>query len=152
MDGWDTVFAKLLFREGKFYLCILPLCIVSPLVFLALNTQSGHCVGDRLVVDSCLASGICLWRLAAISTWYAAVVVSICLGCVYLLTYPSQIMRRLFCSNEFWYLWRWFVARWCDCCTCCVGYWSLWGDGVLNSNILLDWWPLLKLGFESFVR
>ena len=87
-DGWGTVFTRLLLREVDFYLCILPVCFFSPLVFLALNTQSGHCVGDndRLVDVSCLALGICFWRFAAISTWYAAVVVSIRLGCVYLLT------------------------------------------------------------------
>jgi hypothetical protein len=49
--------------------------MVSPLVFLALDTQSGHCVGDddRLVVVGCLALGICLWHFAAISTWNAAI-------------------------------------------------------------------------------
>jgi hypothetical protein len=32
----------------------------------------------------------------AISTWYAAIVVSIRLGCVYLFTYPSRMTSRLF--------------------------------------------------------
>ena len=39
----------------------------------------------------------------AISTWYAAVVVSIGLGFVYLVKYPSRMIRRLFCKTEFWY-------------------------------------------------
>ena len=94
------------------YLCILLLCILRPLIFLALNTQSGHWVdaGVRItvvavVVDgmSCFVFGLVLRSLAWISTWYAAVVVSIRLGFVYLLTYPSRMMRRLFCKTEFWY-------------------------------------------------
>ncbi len=97
MDGWETVFTRLksMFRAGKFYLCIIPLCIFSPLVFLALNTQG------RLA--NCLAFGIRLWHFPAISTRYATMDVSLRLGCVYLSTYPSRMMRRLLCWTEFWY-------------------------------------------------
>ncbi len=58
------------------FLCILLLCIFKPLIFLALNTQSGHLVdaGVRItvvavVVDgvSCLVFGLVLWSFAWIS-------------------------------------------------------------------------------------
>ena len=61
------------------YLCILLLCILRPLIFLALNTQSGHWVDDGVwitevvvvvVVDgvSCLVFGLVLRSFAWIST------------------------------------------------------------------------------------
>ncbi len=57
-------------------------------MFLALKSQSGHCVVGSIgvVVGGLLVHGLCLCSLVEISTWYAAVVVSIRLGFVYLLT------------------------------------------------------------------
>ena len=58
-------------------LCFLLLCIFRPLIFLALNTQSGHWVDDgvwitevAVVVDgvSCLVFGLVLRSFAWIST------------------------------------------------------------------------------------
>ncbi len=83
------------------YLCILLFCIFRLLIFLTLNTQSGHWVNAgvwitvvAVVVDgvSCLVFGLVLWSFAWISTWYAAVVVSICLVFVNLLTYPLRVL------------------------------------------------------------
>ncbi len=53
-----------------FYLCIFMLCIFRPLIFLALNTQSGHWVGAgvwiteiAVVIDRvcCLVFGLVSW-------------------------------------------------------------------------------------------
>ncbi len=92
-------------QEHRVYLWTLPLCMFRPLLFLALESQSGHSVfgSVRVVVGSLLVHGLCLCSLVAISTWYAAMVVSIRLGFVYLLTYPSRMIRRLFFKTEFWY-------------------------------------------------
>ncbi len=111
---WDIKIKRMVGRrylqscqEYRVYLCTLPLCMFRPLVFLALKSQSGHCVVGSIwvVVGSLLAHGLCLCSKdrVAISTWYAAVVVSIRLGFVYLLTYPSRMIRRLFCKTVFWY-------------------------------------------------
>jgi hypothetical protein len=58
------------------YLCFFLLCIFRPLIFSALNTQSGHWVDDGVlttvvaVVDgmSCLVFGLVLRSFAWIST------------------------------------------------------------------------------------
>jgi hypothetical protein len=59
------------------YLCILLFCIFRLLIFLTLNTQSGHWVNAgvwitvvAVVVDgvSCLVFGLVLWSFAWIST------------------------------------------------------------------------------------
>ena len=65
-----------IYANLTFNLCILLLCIFRPLIFLALNTQSGHWVDDGVwmtevaVVDvvSCLVSGLVFWSFAWIST------------------------------------------------------------------------------------
>jgi hypothetical protein len=92
-------------QEYWVYLWTLPLCMFRSLVFLALKSQSWHWVVGSIgvVVGSLSVHGLCLCSLVAISTWYAAVEVSIRLGFVYLLTYPSRMIRRLFCKTVFWY-------------------------------------------------
>ncbi len=108
-DVWETVFTRLLFRGGKYYLCIqsaVPVLVVSPSVFvcgaLLRSRRDMPPWSFRFVLDACIY-------------WHTH-----CEWCEGSSARPS-----------FGTVWCWFVAWWSCCCICCDGCWSWWGGSSL---------------------
>ncbi len=70
------------------------------------KTQSGHWVdhGVWITEVAVVVDRVC-WSCSVLfcGVSLGSRLVSIRLGFVYLLTYPSRMMRRLFCKTKFWY-------------------------------------------------